>query len=242
MHKRQEVDPDREAEPTEAVRVRRFLTFFKGYMSLSTLIVAALPVPVTMLEFIPTYAAHTKLLSVYTSLFSFLLVAFVFYSRHSLAQWFFPALAKNGKTLLTRFVAALPFLFICLSLTLLFAYQYTLQESLTKDTRIGRHAMAEILFKDIRIAKEKGLTDEETSGIYLKHLESMANFEELMSMEKILKRNRLQDVPYSLTLIGLYLGFFLATEAAFVLMALREYLQDLLGISDEALIKGGRRV
>ena len=57
----------REIVPTEPKRVRSFALFFKNYMSISTLIVAALPVPVTSLDLIPTFAAQTKLFSVYTS-------------------------------------------------------------------------------------------------------------------------------------------------------------------------------
>jgi hypothetical protein len=37
-------------------------------------------------------------------------------------------------------------------------------------------------------------------------------------------------------LIALYVGFFIAAEAAFAIMALREYLQDLLGLLDMSLI------
>ena len=37
-------------------------------------------------------------------------------------------------------------------------------------------------------------------------------------------------------LVICYLGMFLAAEAAFILMAIREYLQDLLGLTDVQLI------
>src|SRR5690348_6082893 len=77
-------------EPTNPKRVRSFAIFFKNYMSVSTLVVAALPVPVTSLGFIPTFAAQKNLLSVYTSLFCFLLLGFVFYVRHSFARTMFP--------------------------------------------------------------------------------------------------------------------------------------------------------
>jgi len=60
------------AESVDPKRVRAFASFFKRYMSVSTLVVAALPIPVTALGAIPTFKAHTKLLSVYTPLFCFL--------------------------------------------------------------------------------------------------------------------------------------------------------------------------
>ena len=46
------------------------------------------------------------------------------------------------------------------------------------------------------------------------------------------------DVARSTTLAALYIGMFLTAELAFILMALREYLQDLLKLSEERLILG----
>ena len=43
-----------------------------------------------------------------------------------------------------------------------------------------------------------------------------------------------------LPLAACYMGFFLCAEAAFVLMAIREYLQDLLHLGDRELVQ--RRV
>jgi len=79
-----------EPNPTEAKRVKTFATFFKSYMSVSSLVVASLPIPATSLHLIPTFGAQTKLLSVYTSLFCFLTLGFIFYSRHPLARLMFP--------------------------------------------------------------------------------------------------------------------------------------------------------
>ncbi len=45
------------------------------------------------------------------------------------------------------------------------------------------------------------------------------------------------DIPDSLALSACYLGIFLFSELAFILMALREYLQDLLNLDEVALIK-----
>jgi hypothetical protein len=43
-------------------------------------------------------------------------------------------------------------------------------------------------------------------------------------------------IAYFPQLLGLYLGMFAFAEAAFALMAMREYLQDLLRLSDVSLI------
>jgi len=55
---------------------------------------------------------------------------------------------------------------------------------------------------------------------------------------EILKSADPADIPRPLTLSVCYVGLFLCVEAAFILMALREYLQELLGLSDLDLIHG----
>lgn len=47
-----------------------------------------------------------------------------------------------------------------------------------------------------------------------------------------------REIPSGQTLIALYLGMFIFAESAFVLMALREYLQDVLGLDERSLISG----
>src|SRR5271157_2122376 len=53
----------------------------------------------------------------------------------------------------------------------------------------------------------------------------------------LLKSADYREIPDSLQLTVCYLGMFLTAEAAFILMALREYLQDVLKIRDAALIR-----
>ncbi len=53
----------------------------------------------------------------------------------------------------------------------------------------------------------------------------------------LLKLADYREIPDSLQLTVCYLGMFLTAEAAFILMALREYLQDVLHIQDIALIR-----
>ncbi len=232
-----------DAGASEPIRVRRFLTFFKGYMSLSSLVVAALPIPVTMLDFIPTYAAQTKLLSVYTSLFCFLLIAFVFYSRHSLARWFFPMISKDSQPKLSRVMTILPLAFIGMCMASLFSYQYVLQQSATKFTRESMARKWELVFEEYSkelAAKGKETPLQEQLDLMRKIQENLHLLDTGRSMNETLKSSALENIPYNLTLIALYLAFFLAAEAAFVLMAIREYLQDLLGLSDVALIRDKR--
>jgi len=47
-----------------------------------------------------------------------------------------------------------------------------------------------------------------------------------------------REIPLAETLIALYLGMFVFAESAFVLMAMREYLQEILGLEEHQLIAG----
>ncbi len=71
-------------------------------------------------------------------------------------------------------------------------------------------------------------------------LDSLTQFTErgvVASTADLLKSADYRDIPDSIALTVCYLGMFLTAEAAFILMALREYLQDVLKIQDTSLIR-----
>jgi len=214
--------------PTDPERVRAFALFFKRYMSVSALVTAALPIPVTAFHLIPTYAALTKILSTYTPMFCFLILGYIFFSRHQLARSMFPEYFRTGpasssipllKTLgITflgtpvrvtwhAFVATLPLLLIVVSLYCVFAYHVTLADS-------------------VKTAIEGGLA---------------GSLDKMAPTQSALQNVDLSFIPMAGTLIGYYLGIFLAAEAAFILMAIKEYLQDTVGLTDVELIEGKKQ-
>jgi hypothetical protein len=69
--------------------VKSFAGFFKTYMGVSSLVVAALPIPASELKLIPMFDAQRHYLSIYTSLFCFLLFAYIFFSRHWIGRLLF---------------------------------------------------------------------------------------------------------------------------------------------------------
>ena len=239
-------------EPTEPKRVRSFALFFKNYMSISTLIVAALPVPVTSLGFIPTFAAQTKLFSVYTSLFCFLLLGFIFYLRHSLARKMFPKFDLEKKSyhgpilwrvlndlrrLHTWFVNVLPLLFITCSLILVFQYNDALQREVNTvrayTTAVRKYGETRV----IKIGSEGKFTIlDEWSTPTPAPLTPYIEEKYPVTFKEILANTDLNDIPFGSRLLLIYIGIFLTAEAAFVLMAIKEYLQDLLGLTDVNLI------
>jgi hypothetical protein len=209
------------AEPVDPTRVRAFAIFFKRYMSVSTIVVAALPIPVTSIGLIPTFQAQTKLLSVYASLFCFLTLGLIFYLRHQFARiMFYEYLGFRGSSYLKFFRAALigffPFFFIAASVVAVFQYN------------------------DVLILNANMVTDKIKNGTVKLSIPGEEKDLNPESMHNILKYTQLNNIPFSSRLMVLYLSIFIMAEAAFILMALKEYLQDLIKVSELELMHGAK--
>jgi hypothetical protein len=194
---------DAETYPTEPKRLQAFARFFKGYVGVSSVVTAALPIPATYIGLIPTYSFQTKLLSTYASLFCFLLLAFIFYIRHSLARLMFPDTSEKRlrREALARVLTALvPLVLIAGSLVFVFLYQSRLTTSVVNI----RHASG-LAYPDV--------TD-----------------------KALLEKSDASQIPEAPILMLFYLGIFMTAEAAFILMAIKEYLQDVSHVTDLELI------
>lgn len=183
---------ERQSVPANSTRLAVFANFFKGYMSVSTIVAASIPIPVGSLKLIPVFSQQRGFLTVYASLFCFLLLAFVFSIRHRLAG---PMFRKGPAGAL---IAALPFVFIVLTLGSVIAYHAVLLESIEQLRSLGLTASTTVL----------------------------------------LDKMDATEIPYAVELAACYLGIFIFAESAFVLMAIREYLQDLLHLDEVTLLRG----
>jgi hypothetical protein len=181
------------AAPNKTTRLAVFANFFKGYMSVSTVVAASIPIPVTNWKLIPIYAQQRGFLTVYSSLFCFLLLAFVFSIRHRLARPMFLR-SRWG-----AFVSALPAVCIVGTLASIVTYHALIQQSIAQIQDLG------------------------FSGV---------------STEKLLEQIDSTQIPYAVELAACYLGIFIFAEMAFVLMAIREYLQDVLELDEVRLLRG----
>jgi hypothetical protein len=185
-------DDPKPTASAKATRLAGFANFFKGYMSISTIVAASIPIPVASWKLIPIYAQQRGFLTVYASLFCFLLLAFVFSIRHRLAAPMF----TRGK--MGAVIAALPFVFILLTLASIVTYHVLIQQSIEELRELG----------------------------YSK-----------IPMNTLLDQMDGTQIPYAIELAACYLGIFIFAESAFVLMAIREYLQDLLHLDEAALLR-----
>ncbi len=185
-------------------RVRRFANYFKNYMGISTIVTAALPIPATLLHIIPVFAAQERMLAVYTSLFCFLALAYVFYIRHVLARSMF-----RGRLAYT----AVPLLFITLAVMCLCFYHSRLDAAVA----VARE----------RINQESA---EKLSGSGLPAFEP--------DRAHVLASLPSEEITNGVQLLFLYIGFFTFAELSFVVMAVREYMQDVLKLDESALYGG----
>ena len=180
------------ATSANTTRLAGFANFFKGYMSVSTIVAASIPIPVASWKLIPIYSQQRGFLTVYASLFCFLLLAFVFSIRHRLAAPMF----TRGR--MGAVIAALPFVFIVLTLASIVTYHALIQQSIGELRLLGLR----------------------------------------LTTNELLDKVDVTEIPHAVELAACYLGIFIFAEAAFVLMAIREYLQDLLHLDEVALLCG----
>jgi hypothetical protein len=213
-----------EQNPTDPVRIRAFALFFKRYMSVSTIVVAALPIPVTSLGLIPTFSAQSKLLSVYTPLFCFLMLGLLFHLRHQLARIMFPdfyELTRGGamiKFIRSSLIGLLPLLLIAASVVSAFQYN----QALVENTGLVR----------ARLQTDSGQHDR-----MMDRIPPTSEDRYITSFGNILRYTELDEIPYSSRLMVLYLAIFMTAEAAFIIMALKEHTQDVLRLNDLDLLR-----
>jgi hypothetical protein len=211
---------------------RSFVKFFKGYMGVMPLVVASFAPIVTLLNAIPTYSLQTKTLSTMTGLLGFLLVAWAFSSRHSLAVRFFYDQERKSSNhyhfldlrfSLFRSAFGVPFCLIVLMMSFFFGYSWMLEHSIMV-------AQVDELRREGLIQADE-LARGDPAAIMITAPENR-----IPPRSGILKQENYR-IPYGTALVALYVGIFLCAELAFVFMALREYMQSVLKLSDEVVIQ-----
>ena len=210
--------------PKDAVRLRSFSRFFKNYMSISAVITSSLPIPVAAFRLIPVFDDQRGVLSVYASLFCFLVFAYVFFCRHSFARWFFPfGRGKNVERRISSVVPLLPILLVIASAACTIEYHLLFNDDIQK--------------LKIEFAKVAATYGDGPDIIYNELPDGTIVF----SGTTLLHIIRFDKIPMAGALIASYIGIFVFSESAFVIMALKEYLQDTLGLSDAEIISRSRR-
>ncbi len=174
------------AQESQENRLLTFANVFKGYMGVMPIVTAALAPVLTALNVIPVYESQRKPLAAIAGILGFLLLAWVFYVRRTIALG---SIKPGYRT----FFNLCPLILVLASVFCYVSYTNTLDTSLSQISQTNS-AVTRVI--------------------------ALATWSESNA------------VPASLRLQLLYLGMFLFAEAAFVLMALREYSIDVLHISE----------
>jgi hypothetical protein len=180
------------AQQSQENRLLAFANVFKGYMGVMPIVTAALAPVLTAMNVIPTYEPQRKPLAAIAGILGFLLLAWLFYVRRTIALG---SITRGFRVLFNLCPLAL----VLGSIVCYVGYANTL------DTSLGEVSKA-----------NPNVTRVQALGTWS---EGYA-------------------VPDSVQLQLLYLGMFLCAEAAFVMMALREYANDVRGISEYDWIFG----
>jgi hypothetical protein len=216
-------------------RILAFAQFFKKYMSVSAVVVAALPIPIAALGAIPIFAHQKGELATYTSLLCFLLLSYAFYMRHSIASALF--MHRHRRRRMAHLINALPLILIMGCIASIFEYQALLIRS------VDSAGLAEAKFQAMQSTQMQkslaaaGAATAAAGAPTEKPLWGTDEGHRRQTMEFILATKDQQDINGGTELMLLYLSIFLCAEGAFVLMALREYLQDALKLSEREVIE-----
>jgi len=131
-------------------RMNKFASFFRSYMGSAPVIAAALPIPVTAANVIPTYQEHTSFLTAYCSMLCFLIVAFMFFRRHRIGTYLLPETwgKRSRSRIVGRFLVSwLPLVFIVLTVLSIIGYHSALYASLEAQNFPPDITLTEMLLK-----------------------------------------------------------------------------------------------
>jgi len=167
-------------------RLQAFANVFKGYMGVMPIVTASLAPILTAINVLPTYDSQRKPLATMAAFLGFLLLAWLFYIRRTLALG---SITKGYRS----FLNTCPLLLVLGSIYCYIAYMSTLDSSVAKVVQ---------------------------NNPTLSRTTVLANWSHEHSINE------------ATSLQLLYLGMFLCAEAAFVMMALREYANDVRQISE----------
>lgn len=217
-------------------------------------LLALLPIPVTILGLLPAYRMHARFLVLYAPIACLLLLAYLFYVRDSLARQLFADLlnplpqsdpyyrASAGESLgrvlrrlRTGFLAVLPALLLITSLYCITRYTARLGKSIDLATLalpgapIGERAASPAA----RHADSLGALEKAPLR------DTIAEYDTVGRRDAVLRTAGIESIPMFTELTVLYIGIFAAAMTALVLMALKEYAKEAMGLSEQDLVLGG---
>lgn len=220
-----------------AAGFKNFAAFFKNYMGVMPIVTAAVAPVVTAFKVLPIYSRDSKIAAALSGILGFLLLAWVFYARHAMGRAMFSSntvplggLGPSPGSISARYmplkrtrsalVILLPLLLVASSVFCYYVYYTRLNESVMMGQACA-YAKINVMPSDVRNLRAflSGVPDNE------------------LVPRKVILQDENHPIEHEGVILISYIGIFLFAELAFIIMATREYLQDLLGITDRQLIE-----
>jgi hypothetical protein len=240
---------------TPAAGFSAFRGYFVAYVTLAAG-AAASPIIASLWDRMPVYDSRRGLVGVFATITCFLVLAFVFFSRHSLAPALFAGeLMRGGASLphtrrsrrvghAYRLVASL----ILSSFLCMVAYAALIGHSIHEDRRINRLSVyrpGDTSRVHLTLAGRLGLRAADSAPSF-DSLNRLIVARSTMLAQPggttslatyVLATTDFDDVDYGWLLDVLFVAVFAFAEAAMAIMALREYLQDAIAVNDPEILQ-----
>ena len=231
-------------------------------LALCALVVALLPVPVTLLQLLPTYRTQGRFLSFYAPTICLLVLGYLFYVRDSLARLMFADLAEplperdpyyrepfrlSMRRVLVQVrrwsLIVLPVVLVGISFYCVTEYatrfaqsveiasdpsrQYLNSEQIGAGSRAGTGLPRPTDPAVINAPPAAQVKPFDQSPLALARLR-----------QHVLDTTGIDEVPLFGELTMLYIGVFVSALAALIVMGLKEYAMEAMGVTEEDLVLG----
>jgi hypothetical protein len=251
--------------PGSSPGVRTYSNWFRGTLSIGALVTAILPAPVMIFQLLPAYGVQAKFLIFYGPLVCFLTLAYLFYVRDALARAMFADLLDPppepdpyyGEPLLVsarrifRRVRSIVLALLPIALVLTSSYcavEYirlvnrsawaVAQQARSQPTMMGERFESTEPRRDPGTANPGSRSSRRRTSVPVTQDTAKVQPSPDSLRRYVLQTTGVDDIPSFTRLNILYIGIFLSAEIALILMALKEYAKEAMGLTERDLMLG----
>ena len=250
------------AHPHGRPKTRTWSRALRVVLIVCALALALLPVPVTWFGLLPAYRMHGRFLLFYAPVVCLLLLGYLFYVRDSIARILFadilspigdadpyygPTPRESLRKLIRRIRAAglalLPAVLLGVSFYCVTGYAKRLNHSVdlvvAADSAVEAERGARGVTDSTAASRQKNRKGTSTQQLPRLSTRAVAGGDSLTQAEAradILRQTTIGNIPLFAELTALYIGIFASAMLGLVLMALKEYAKEAIGLTEQELV------
>lgn len=245
-------------------RVRTYSAWFRRALSIAALVTAILPAPVMLFQLVPAYGLQAKFLIFFGPLVCFLTLSYLFYVRDALARAMFADLLnpppepdpyygesfaasvhRSLRRLRSILLALLPIALLLASAYCAVEYLRLIDRSVAEAVEQTRHAPMQSERGTLREPGRDSLGQtpkprpgRRTAKVRAQNDSTPQPLRMDSLRQSTFRTAQIDDIPLFTRLNMLFIGIFLFAEVAFILMALKEYATEAIGLTERELMLG----